>query len=130
MHGNRYKTLVLLVFLTFLLTRLKTKQLSLQPSLKPVSQLTAEMTYDYEYLGRYTRLVITPITERVQFSLVAAITLRQTLAITGPSNSGKFETIKDYANVSLISIKWLWVVFRELSNHSVQNTSFLLTELE
>ncbi|XP_063678499.1 dynein axonemal heavy chain 7-like [Bolinopsis microptera] len=64
-----------------------------------VSQLTAEMTYDYEYLGRYSRLVITPITERVQFSLVAAVTLRQTLAITGPSNSGKFETVKDYANM-------------------------------
>ena len=46
------------------------------------------------------RLVITPMTERVQFSLVAAITLRQTLAITGPANTGKFETVKDYANVS------------------------------
>eukprot|EP00116_Pleurobrachia_bachei_P009985 sb/3470247/ len=35
-----------------------------------VRQLTAEMSYDYEYLGRYQRLVVTPGTLRVQYRLV------------------------------------------------------------
>ena len=34
-----------------------------------VRQLTAEMSYDYEYLGRYQRLVVTPGTLRVQYRL-------------------------------------------------------------
>ena len=67
-----------------------------------MNQLTAKMSYDYEYLGPYNRLVVTPITDRVQLSIASAVALRQALAITGPPNAGKFETVKDYCNVSMI----------------------------
>ena len=74
-----------------------------------MDQLTASMSYDYEYVGPYTRVVLTPVTERLHYSLVTAISLQQTLAVTGPANSGKFQTVKDYANVSPDSCNFTWL---------------------
>ncbi|KAK7008742.1 dynein heavy chain domain-containing protein 1, partial [Biomphalaria glabrata] len=58
-------------------------------------QLNQVFTYDYEYLGPYNQLVITPLTERVFLSMGQALKSFHCSALIGPNGTGKTETIHE-----------------------------------
>jgi hypothetical protein len=68
-----------------------------------ISQMTSSVSYDYEYIGAVSRLVVTPQTERACFTLTAALANYQCGSLVGPPGSGKSATIVDLAKVSFVS---------------------------
>ncbi|KAL9644994.1 hypothetical protein ABK040_004487 [Willaertia magna] len=64
-----------------------------------VQQGTSEIDYDYEFIGNFSRLVVTPLTEKVFLTLTTAIEHRKGGSPIGPAGTGKSETVKDLAKV-------------------------------
>ncbi|XP_076466624.1 dynein heavy chain domain-containing protein 1-like isoform X2 [Babylonia areolata] len=59
-----------------------------------MQQLTNTFFYDYEYLGPFTSLVITPLMERTTLSLTQSLKNFQCCTLIGPAGTGKTDTIR------------------------------------
>ncbi|XP_023228402.1 dynein heavy chain 2, axonemal-like [Centruroides sculpturatus] len=64
-----------------------------------VKQVNAIFDYQYEYLGNYSQIVITPLTERCFITVTTALQMFQGTIVQGHKGTGKTETIKALAKL-------------------------------
>ena len=88
-----------------------------------IRQLKYEFDYGYEYFGPSTRIVISPLTDRVWLTMSSALQIKLGCSLGGPAGTGKTETTKDLAQCIVfncseqIDYKILGNIFSGLCKH-------------
>lgn len=67
-----------------------------------IEHCSGDIGYGYEYFGLDGRLVVTPLTNKIHLSVTHALSMQMGCAMSGPSSSGKAETIRDLAKILAI----------------------------
>lgn len=67
-----------------------------------IEHCSGHIDYGYEYFGLNGRLVVTPLTNKIHLAVTHALKMQMGCAISGPTTSGKAETIKDLAKILAI----------------------------
>eukprot|EP01022_Parablepharisma_sp_SALTPOND_P004470 TRINITY_DN120355_c3_g1_i1.p1 TRINITY_DN120355_c3_g1~~TRINITY_DN120355_c3_g1_i1.p1 ORF type:complete len:4253 (+),score=509.78 TRINITY_DN120355_c3_g1_i1:57-12761(+) len=73
-----------------------------QPASILVKALSAKLEYGSEYIGPSSRLITTPLTDRVWVSIANAINSHMGVVLVGPKGIGKAETVKELAKTIAI----------------------------